>query len=166
MTPHLSDDLDDLLEPQDSNPENETETGFDELDSLLSESLASVRESAAAKAAKERMKRGGLSAAEQAADAERIRRWELAHEWRPEANAALFERLTCRCGSHSTIFKQLLQRQVHRHLRSSQRWQAVAASRADLPNEVIFKEVKTAMCPACASAAGFDLSLPAREWHE
>lgn len=135
----------------------ESTTTADPLEELLAESLTATREAREAKAARERRKRGGQSAAQQAEDAERLRRWELAHEWKPVANVALFERHTCNsCGRHQTIFRQLMQRQQHRHLRDSQRWQQVEASKADLPNEVVVQKWETPMCPACAPQAGFE----------
>ena len=103
-------DLEDLLaESQaDDSPDDS-----DPLAELLAESLAATREALEAKQARERAKRGGQSAAEAAEDAERIRRWELAHEWKAVANVALFERHTCACGRHQTIFRQLMTRQQH-----------------------------------------------------
>ena len=146
-------DLEDLLaESQaDDSPDDS-----DPLDELLAESLAAAREQLEAKAARERAKRGGQSASEATEDAERIRRWELAHEWKAVANVALFERHTCACGRHQTIFRQLMTRQQHRHLRDSQRWQRADASLADLPNEVVVQKWETPMCPACAPQAGFE----------
>lgn len=146
-------DLEDLLEESQADTSNDS----DPLDELLAESLAAVREAAEAKAARERRKRGGQSAAEAAEDAERLRRWELAHEWKPVANVALFERHTCdSCGRHQTIFRQLMIRQQHRHLRDSQRWQQAEASLADLPNEVVVQKWSAPMCPACSPQAGFE----------
>lgn len=142
----------------------ESEPESDPLAELLAESLTATREAAEAKAARERRKRGGQSATEAAEDAERLRRWELAHEWRPVANVALFERHTClTCGQHQTIFRQLMQRQQHRHLRDSQRWQQVEASLASLPNEVVVQTWETPMCPACAAQAGFSFDR-VTEW--
>jgi len=129
----------------------------DPLAELLAESLAATREELEAKAARERRKRGGQSAAEAAEDAERLRRWELAHEWKPVANVALFERHTCdSCGRHQTIFRQLMTRQQHRHLRDSQRWQQAEGALTDLPNEVVVQKWSSPMCPACAPQAGFE----------
>lgn len=144
-------DLEDLLTESQSSLEAD-----DPLNELLVESLAAAQEQLEAKAARERAKRGGLSAAQQAEDAERIRRWELAHEWKAVANVALFERHTCACGRHQTIFRQLMTRQQHRHLRDSQRWQRADASLADLPNEVVVQKWETPMCPACSPQAGFE----------
>jgi len=144
-------DLEDLLTESQSSLEAD-----DPLNELLAESLAAAREQLEAKAARERAKRGGLSAAQQPEDAERIRRWELAHEWKAVANVAMFERHTCACGRHQTIFRQLMTRQQHRHLRDSQRWQRADASLADLPNEVVVQKWETPMCPACAPQAGFE----------
>lgn len=128
---------------------------IDPLDELLAESLAATREAADAKIARERIKRGGGSAKERAEDEARIQRWELAHEWKPVANVALFERHECACGRHQTIFRQLMIRQQHRHLHMSQRWQQTTASIADLPSEVVVQKWASPICVQCAPRAGF-----------
>jgi hypothetical protein len=152
---HLdNDDLDDLL--QESLPSGSAGADIDPLDALLAESLAESREQLEAKLARDRAKRGGQSAAQKAEDDERIRRWELAHEWKAIANVALFERYRCACGRQSTIFRQLMTRQQHRHLRDSQRWQRAESSIADLPNEVVVQKWDSPMCPSCAPQAGFE----------
>lgn len=156
MTPDPFDELEAL----DCNGENET---LDDLEALLGESMASVKEEAEAKAARERIKRGGQSTAERQADAERMRRWELAHEWKIVANVGLFKRYACTCGSVTTVFEGLMTRQTHRHLRDSSRWQVVQAVRADLPNETMIQHHPRTTCPECAGKLGFDLSR-AGEW--
>lgn len=128
---------------------------LDPLEALFQESIAASREAQAAKDARERVKRGGLTSAEQAADAERIRRWELAHEWKPVANVALFERHRCACGRQRTIFRQLMQRQEHRHMHGAMRWQQVESSRLDLPSEVAVQKWESPMCPDCISGHGY-----------
>jgi len=142
-------ELDDLL--AESQADNS-----DPLDDLLAESLAATREAQQAKEARERIKRGGQSAAQQAEDAERIKRWELQNEWKAVANVALFERYRCACGRQQTIFRQLMTRQQHRHLRDSQRWQQADAALTDLPNEVVVQKWETPMCPACSPQVGFE----------
>lgn len=127
----------------------------DVLDDLLAESMAEVKEAQAVKNARERLKRGEVSDKERQAGEERIRRWELANEWRPVANVALFERYKCACGRQQTIFRQLMQRQEHRHMRGTQRWQQVEAGKADLPNEVAVQKWNTPMCTECSPRAGF-----------
>lgn len=146
----MSTELEDLL------AESQANGGTDPLDDLLAESMAATKEALEAKQARERRKRGGQSAADAAEGAERIRRWELAHEWRAVANVALFERYECQCGRHQTIFRQLMTRQQHRHLRDSQRWQQADSALTDLPNEVVVQKWQTPMCPACSSQVGFE----------
>jgi len=137
----------------------------DPLDALLEESMETVREAKEAKAARERAKRGGQTAAEQAEDTERIRRWELANEWKAVANVAVFDRAICSCGARSSVFSQLMVRQQHRHLRDSQRWQASTKNLVDLPSETVFRERAVRMCAACAPVHGFDL-VTATIWKE
>ena len=158
MTPDLSD----FDEPQDSAPENET---LDDLEALMSESLAQAQETAEAKAARERVRRGGQSPKEKAEDDARLRAWELRHEWEPAANVAVIEYRTCACGAHAAIFSQLMQRQVHRTMRASSRWQTVTSRSPSLPNEVIRKQVAVPLCLECLPKAGFDpAATPAAEW--
>lgn len=129
---------------------------FDDLNALLGEAMAATKETEQAKLARERLKRGGLSAAEREADAARIADWEARHEWRAEANVALFVEITCEtCNTYSTSFSHFMQRQVHRHLRDSQRWTTVDNCKADLPNEVVLQKKLTAMCDECAPAKGW-----------
>jgi len=137
----------------------------DPLDALLEESLETVREAKEAKAARERAKRGGQTAAEQAEDAERIRRWELANEWKAVANVAVFDRHDCSCGHVSLSFSQLMTRQQHRHLRDSQRWQATDKNLVDLPSETVYRERHVRMCTNCAPVHGFSLTA-ATIWKE
>ena len=145
----VEDELDALLTPEP--PDDEV----DPLDELLAESMATVKDQLEAKLARERLKRGGNTAAQQAEDAERIRRWELANEWQAVANVALFERHRCNCGRQQTIFRQLMQRQQHRYLRDSTRWQAVEAINAELPKEVVVQKWATPMCTECSPQSGF-----------
>lgn len=146
----------DVLEDLMNETRQQALTDTDPLDELLAESMAATKEALEAKLARERRKRGGQSAEQQAEDAERIRRWELAHEWKPVANVAMFERHVCACGRHQTIFRQLMTRQQHRHLRDSQRWQQADAALTDLPNEVVVQKWETPMCPACSPQVGFE----------
>jgi hypothetical protein len=134
------------------------DAGFGELDDLLAEALTEQRTAREAKEARERTKRGGQSSTEREADAERIRRWEAQHEWRAVANVAQFHRYSCQCGKHSTVFEQLMERQQHRHLRDSQRYQLTKTTKADLPNEVVIRKTSVPVCPSCALLAGWDLN--------
>lgn len=155
-------DLEDLLE-ESLTPAARQEP--DPLEALLAESMAGAKEAAAAKAARERLKRGGQSAKDKAEDEERIRRWELANEWRTVANVALFERHRCACGRQQTIFRQLMERQENRHLRGSHRWQKVKATRPDLPCEIAVQKWETPFCTHCSGDAGFDFqTCRVTEW--
>ena len=154
----LTDLLEELMEADEADEADGAEA--DPLDALLEESMGAVREAKEAKAARERAKRGGQTAAEQAEDAERIRRWELANEWKAVANVAVFDRYTCACGSSQLVFSQLMVRQSHRHLRDSQRWQASTKNSAGLPSETVVRERAVMMCAGCAPAHGFNMQNP------
>lgn len=129
---------------------------FAELDALLGQAMADVKETEKAKEARERLKRGGLSAEERAADAARIADWESKHEWRAVANVALFLETGCsHCNTVSMAFSHYMQKQEHRHLRNSFRWQATTQIKTDLPNEVVIQTKFTAMCEDCAPSRGW-----------
>ena len=134
------------------------------LDDLLSESLGSVKETAAAAAARKRLARGGLSQAEREADAQRIREWEAKHEWEDVANVALFRVYECGCGSSYKIFEGMYRRQLHRHLKhGAQRHLACELADAKLPNETAIRTSEVEVCGKCLASKGWDLTNAA-EW--
>jgi hypothetical protein len=134
---------------------------LDELDALLGESLDIKRTNDAARSAKERLKRGGMSAQEKAETEALIRQWELAHEWKAEANVALFSMQMCKCGLSHTGFMRLMTRLRHRHLaHAAMRWLPAEVSQASLPNETVFSVSKVPMCIGCADAKGWSMENP------
>lgn len=151
----LNDELAELLaESVEAKPESR---GGVDLDDLLAESMESVQGEKLAKAAKERIKRGGQSAVERAEDAARIAAWEAAHEWLANAAVAMFTDLRCQCGASTRQFTGLFTREVHRHLKVSQRWRRVEAIAAHLVQETAIRIENVPMCGACAFDKGWDL---------
>jgi len=131
---------------------------FAELDALLGQAMADVKDAEKTKEARERLKRGGLSAEERAADAARIADWERKHEWRAVSNVALFLETGCaHCNTVSMAFSHYMQKQEHRHLRNSFRWQTTTEIKTDLPNEVVVQTKFTAMCEDCAPSRGWPM---------
>lgn len=131
---------------------------FADLDALLGQAMSEVKDATKAKEARERLKRGGQSSEDRAADAARIADWESKHEWRAVANAALFLETGCsHCNTVSMAFSHYMQKQEHRHLRSSFRWQTTTEIKTDLPNEVVVQTKFTAMCEDCAPSRGWDM---------
>jgi hypothetical protein len=138
---------------------------FDDLEALLGEAKAAERDAREVKAARERAKRGGLTPAQREEDEARLREWEARHEWKDVANVAQWERHRCACGRQQTIFRQLMRKQVHRHLRDSVRYVQVEAQVASLPNELLVQKWNTPMCTSCAPRAGFDFeTMPVKEY--
>jgi hypothetical protein len=134
------------------------------LSDLLSESLADTKSAIAAKSARQRLARGGLSAAKREADAQRIREWEAKHEWEDVSNVALFRIYKCGCGSTCEIFEGMYRRQAHRHLKhGAQRHLACEVADAKLPNEVATRTSQTEVCGKCMDAKGWDFTH-ATEW--
>lgn len=135
--------------------EDAADASLSDLDALLKESVATRNETVAAKAAKERLRKGGQSARERAEDQARLTAWEAAHEWVNRANVAYFERTVCQCGAVTQLFIGLMQRREHRHLRATMDWKAAATSLAGLPNEVAHRTRQVGMCAECASVKGW-----------
>lgn len=134
-----------------------------DLDELLAESVAEANASRDLKAARARLAKGGLSRAEAEAINAKVREWEAKLEWRPEANVALFERITCRsCARNQSLFVGLFQRQSPRSASKAMRW---VASRLDerLPREVAIRNRSTDICRVCAIDHGWSMSM-AQEW--
>lgn len=129
---------------------------FDDLEALLGEAKAAERQAHEVKEARERVKRGGLTPAQRAEDEARLREWEARNEWRDVANVALFERHRCACGRQQTIFRQLMRKQAHRHLRDSARYVQADAQLAALPQEILVQKWNTPMCTECSPCMGFD----------
>jgi hypothetical protein len=160
-TSQLDSELEELMEqsPEEDAEADEPEAEpVDPLEVLLQESLADKREVDRAKAARERMKRGGNGYTERIADEALIRQWEEKHEWQAQANVAMFSVQMCACTSHRFVFEQLMTRQVHRHMRLSQRWVKTETSQAALPNETVIRNVHVPMCAVCAESKGWSLA--------
>lgn len=135
-----------------------------DLNDLLAESVASVKESAEAKASRQRIARGGLSTAEREADAQRIRDWEAKHEWQDAANVALFRVYECGCGASCKVFEGMYRRQTHRHLKhGAQRHVAVDTAVASLQNETAVRVTEVEVCGKCLAEKGWDLTNAA-DW--
>lgn len=132
---------------------------FADLNAAIADQLKFKADAAAAKAARDRQKRGGpLAGAALAEDRDRIAEWEARHEWRAEANIALFERETCTtCETISERFVQFMRLESHRQLRDSQRIIRVDQANAALPNRVYTQSRLVPMCPDCAEAKGWQL---------
>lgn len=132
---------------------------MDDLDDLLAESLQQAAERKAIKESQKRLKseRPSAGTRELAEDRERVERWQAQHAWTPVANVALYERHKCECGRQQTIFRHLMRRETHRHMRTVQRFIAVEESLANLPNEVAVQKWETPQCTYCAQEKGFHL---------
>lgn len=139
------------------------DSGFDDLDALLADSLQAERDKLETKLTRERLKRGGLSHTERIEDEARIAAWEARHEWEDVANVGQFRRYDCHCGQHYIVFEQLMVKQRHRHLRDSFRWQQQTASHIALPNETVVRLTPVPACASCLTNKGWDLST-ATEW--
>lgn len=128
---------------------------LDELDSLLEEAKADAKLAQQVKEARAKAKSGYGNTPD---DLERIRKWELAREWLPVANTALFNRYECQCGHHTTVFQQLMLEQAHRQQRATVRWTAATSYSPGLPRRAKVTAYLVPMCQRCCRDHGFQLT--------
>lgn len=141
--PDLPDDLDGLLDLPD-------------LDDLLGTAKAEAKDKADLKASKARLAKGGLSDREREEDIARVRAWEAKNLYKAVANVACFTEARCAgCESYSYLFTGLMERSVHRHIETTQRYIAVDVVKTDLDNEVMVTRKVTPFCVDCMGAVGF-----------
>ena len=148
-------ELEALINPDKPKPDaDDPDEGFDELEELLGEAL---KEKALGEyVAKARAKaRSGYKLADE--DLARIRAWELAREWLPVANVALFHRYACACGNHQTIFEGRLLEQRHRTQAGSNRWTSQASEQPGLPRKTAIRKSLVPMCQRCSAQVGYSL---------
>ena len=148
-------ELEALVNPKPAPDADDEEEGFDELEELLEGAMAERNDAQKVKDARAKAKGGyGLSPE----DLERIRKWELAKEWLPVSNTAIFKRYVCACGYHSTVFEGLMLEQKHRHDTHANRWTSQETSVANLPNNTAIRVKHIPMCQRCANGKGFSLA--------
>lgn len=130
---------------------------FADLNAAIADQLQLKADAAAAKAARERVKRGGASGfGLQPDDLARIAAWEAAQEWKAVAAVALFEVESClRCETESERFVQFMRLDHHRALRDSARVVRDDFPNPELPKRVYRQRRIVPMCPDCAESSGW-----------
>ena len=161
----LDDELDGLLDnPRPTREASlDPDEGFDELEALLGDAMAAKAATDKVKAARAKAKSGFQLAPE---DLERIRRWELANEWRTVANTILMHRYTCNCGKHSTVFEAMMVEQIGRYNKDNHRWTAQEPGPDvddSLPCRTVVRKSLVPVCPACLHEYGYSL-VGSQEW--
>ena len=80
-----------------------------------------------------------------------IRRIEVAREWLPVADVAMFQIQHCTaCDNYAALFTGLFQRQKNRHMRDADRWvTATESQNRGLPKEIKNNKVEISMCSFC-----------------
>ena len=137
---------------------------FADLDAFLAASVESHAAIKAAKEAKARLLKGGGDAVQVAEDAARVRAWEAKHEWRAEANCAIFLEQECEgCGDFQYFLQGTFERQEHRHVKGTRRWEPVEGSKGELDSEVMIQSRLVPFCGECCERAGFTF---ARSYYE
>lgn len=127
------------------------------LDDLLSESLAIRDEAQATKAMREKLKRGGMPAAERAEIEAKVREWEARKEWLPVATVAVFEHMSCDCGYFSETFSHVMHKQTHRQKSNLTRYVQATTVLPDLPQLVAKQHHEVSICAECATEKGWNL---------
>lgn len=142
-------DLDDLLD--------ESAAGdLLDLDDLLGAAKAEAKDKAELKTARNRLAKGGLTDREREEDLARVRAWEAKHLYKAVANVACFTESMCeRCADFTYLFTGLMQREVHRHIETTQRWLKVETIKTELDNEVMVTRKTTPFCLQCMTEVGF-----------
>lgn len=129
---------------------------FLSLDSLLDESMALKAQTSELKSARTALKSGLVSGAERKELEADILRLELAREWLPAADVAMFSRQVCDCGSTSSLFQGIFQRQTHRNMRASARWiKSTAVANMGLQKEIKTEDSHVTHCSVCIGEAGY-----------
>ena len=135
------------------------DTSFDDLDSLLTESVQIKADAKRIIDGRKRIKAGayGLNAIELGTLEDDIARIELSREWLPKADVAMFSVQTCQCCSAvSAVFTGFFQRQSHRSLRHTDRWIAAPEHASDgLPKEIKNTDSTIVACPFCIGDFGY-----------
>lgn len=130
-----------------------------DLDDLLTSAVAERNAKVEARKSRERLSKGGLTPQEREEDLIRLREWEARNLYKPAANVARFIESCCtNCGEFSYLFTGLMERQVHRHVATTQRWLAVQVAKTDLDSEVMVVRQTTPFCIECMERVGFTLN--------
>ncbi len=137
---------------------------FGDLDDLLSSAISFRDESAAAKKAKEALKRGGQTAELKAETEQKIREWDSKHVWLPKLNVGIWEKQICsNCSSLIMAYSHVMQAQEHR-TSSAERLIAVEDWDEKLPNSIAFQEVSVPVCLSCCEEFGIQSDKPFKIW--
>lgn len=136
---------------------------FDDLDSLLNESVSLVKAAKEVKAAKLTLKRSSsiMDATERQFIEAKVAAWEAENTWKTIGLVAVFRYQTCSCGSFHRTFSHFMHHQQHRTDPFAKRWVSAAIGAAieqeALPKSVIYMTATTEICSLCAFDKGFDL---------
>lgn len=134
------------------------------LDDLLADAMRAADEQKKVSQARERLKKNKVKASDREETEALIRSWEARNLWKPMANVALFEYVTCTCCQQfNTNFLRMMQKQVHRNNPQITRLIAMGEGQemdAALPKLVARQVTEVDICEYCAADAGFDILNP------
>lgn len=148
-------EMEGLIEEAAKEDEPDLANELSDLDDLLNEAMAERKDAQSVAEARKKAKGGYALSSD---DLARIKAWELAREWLPVANVALFHRYECACGKHNTVYEGLLLEQKHRHNSTANRWTSQEEPASRLPKKTAVRTTSVPFCPVCSEAKGWKIS--------
>lgn len=150
-------------EASNDDPIADGDSDLADLDTLFKQIMTEANTEAQAKKAKERLKRGGQTAIEVAADMALVQKWEAMHLWLPKATVAAFIAYHCKCcGATNRVFTGLMEKQLSRQDATTKRWVAVGRADPNLPREIGTRGESVAMCEQCL-LVNWGCAMPSQE---
>ena len=135
--------------------------GFDDLDSLLADSMTNISKKAEVTRARKALHRGNVIGEERAKLQAIVAKWELEKEWNVVGADALFEVQQCKCGNVQHHFLGFFQKQEHRTSKITRWLAAVDGVRTleDLTKGIKEELFEVPVCIKCAVKQGWGVAV-------
>lgn len=136
---------------------NPSESGLDDLDMLIVESMKEQKAHDAVITARRALKNSSLSKADTEALQARVTEWEMKREWDAVAAVVIFETQSCaNCNSEHSHYVGLFQRQLSRTNRNTRWVKATNMMNIGLPKEIKYQIAVSDLCIECVSTFGWE----------
>jgi hypothetical protein len=147
-----------LTQPAAAGSSDSTADVFSDLDNLLSDALQLQGGKAKARAYRQRLANGFYTLAEKAEMEAYVRQWDVQREWRPQADAVMFDTEVCtHCGRSHSHFVGYFERQRHRET-AIDRWLSSTnpvGRGSRLPKERKVEIRQVPVCIECCAEGGY-----------
>jgi len=138
-------------------------TTLDDLDDLLSESLAIQDERKSGKSLREKLAKA-KDESERLETEALLRVWEAKYEWTTTKECLVIHRDVCSCGHRHEHFGGVYLEQQHRTDKHAKRWlnsvdnivKAIEGLAQDLPKQVFIQDRPVPVCQRCAMGQGWN----------